>query len=50
MPIAGNKSWELAWELCLKMGSKCGILVLFSENYFWLNITKNVLNALKSSI
>ena len=50
MPIVGNKSWELAWELCLKMGSKCRFLVLISENLFRLKTTKNVLNALKSSI
>ncbi len=49
MPIVGNKSWELAWELCLKMGSKCRFLVLISENLFRLKATKNVLNALKSS-
>jgi hypothetical protein len=37
--------WELSWELPLKMGSKWGILVLFSEIIFELKDMKNVLDA-----
>ena len=50
MPVVGTVLWELAWELGVKMGTKCGILVLISAILCRMNITKNVLNALKSSI
>ena len=40
--ILRELSWELLWELPLKMGSKCGIFMPYPESYFQRKSMKKI--------